>query len=241
MLFIDYEWKFFYIILNLSHYATPTTSGRGKFTDKQSGKEEVMKYGELNLGQIEAIVNKLGGMDGVHRFLSGDMMVKARECDFPVWKTIKLGTGLKTADDFRKALKTGGFRIGDGANDILGKSSFERSVATVETEAELVALTTAQLTGNVKGGTTSEVFAGAKRLGLNKCPAELGPQLRLQYSDQPKDEWRLIGMEPITDSDGLLAMFSVGRAGDGLWLRSYYGDSDVFWDAGRRWVFLRHK
>jgi hypothetical protein len=30
-----------------------------------------MKYGELNLGQIEAIVNKLGGMDGVHRFLAG--------------------------------------------------------------------------------------------------------------------------------------------------------------------------
>ena len=30
-----------------------------------------MKYGELNLGQIEAIVNKLGGMEGVQRFLSG--------------------------------------------------------------------------------------------------------------------------------------------------------------------------
>ncbi len=35
-----------------------------------------MKYGELNLGQVEAIVNKLGGMDGVHRFLSGEPMVK---------------------------------------------------------------------------------------------------------------------------------------------------------------------
>lgn len=35
-----------------------------------------MKYGELNLGQIEAIVNKLGGMDGVRRFLSGELMVE---------------------------------------------------------------------------------------------------------------------------------------------------------------------
>jgi hypothetical protein len=30
-----------------------------------------MKYGSLTLGQIEAIVNKLGGMDGVNRLLSG--------------------------------------------------------------------------------------------------------------------------------------------------------------------------
>jgi len=36
-----------------------------------------MKYGELNLGQMEAIVNKLGGMDGVKRFLNGTLVVVA--------------------------------------------------------------------------------------------------------------------------------------------------------------------
>ncbi len=34
-----------------------------------------MKYGKLDLGQIEAIVNKLGGMDGVQRFLSDELIV----------------------------------------------------------------------------------------------------------------------------------------------------------------------
>ena len=34
-----------------------------------------MKYGELNLGQVEALVNKLGGMDGVKRFLAGTVEV----------------------------------------------------------------------------------------------------------------------------------------------------------------------
>jgi len=38
-----------------------------------------MKYGELNLGQIEAIVNKLGGMDGVQHFLAGHTEVKLIE------------------------------------------------------------------------------------------------------------------------------------------------------------------
>ncbi|TSC94043.1 MAG: hypothetical protein CEN87_712, partial [Parcubacteria group bacterium Licking1014_1] len=43
---------------------------------------------------------------------------------FPVWKTIKLGTGSKNADDFRKAIKDCGMKIGDWANDILGKPEF---------------------------------------------------------------------------------------------------------------------
>ncbi len=38
-----------------------------------------MKYGELKLEQVEAIVNKLGGMDGVQRFLSGELVVKTSE------------------------------------------------------------------------------------------------------------------------------------------------------------------
>jgi len=42
-----------------------------------------MKYGELNLGQVEAIVNKLGGMEGVQRFLSGELVLKAP--DHPVY------------------------------------------------------------------------------------------------------------------------------------------------------------
>ena len=214
----------------------PIPSGRGKFADKQSGKEEVMKYGELNLGQIEAIVNKLGGMDGVHRFLSGEMMVKARECDFPVWKTIKLGTGLKTADDFRNALKAGSYIIGDLANDILGKPSFK--AATKETEVDLVKVIVAEL-GFEQGARRDQIYERAKDLGLELCPPEVGPQLRLQYRDQPNNEWILVGMESILDSGGDLRVFDVGRDGSGLWLSGDWGSSDGFWGAGCQWVFVR--
>ena len=34
-----------------------------------------MKYSELSLGQVEAIVNKLGGMDGVRLFLANNLKV----------------------------------------------------------------------------------------------------------------------------------------------------------------------
>ena len=41
-----------------------------------------IKYSELNLGQIEAAVNKLGGMDGLKRFLADEPVVAERQPKF---------------------------------------------------------------------------------------------------------------------------------------------------------------
>jgi hypothetical protein len=41
-----------------------------------------IKYSELNLGQIEAAVNKLGGMDGLKRFLADELVVAERQPKF---------------------------------------------------------------------------------------------------------------------------------------------------------------
>ena len=38
-----------------------------------------MKYSKLNLGKVEAIVNKLGGYEGVEHFLSGETIVVPKE------------------------------------------------------------------------------------------------------------------------------------------------------------------
>jgi len=156
-----------------------------------------------------------------------------------IFKTIKVGTGLKSADDFRTALKSAGCSIGDWANDILGKPAF--TVASQEDSIDLVVLTTAQLTGDNNGGTTEEVFAGAARFGLDKCSPEDGPQLRLQYPDQPLGEWLRIGMDPIADSDGNLIVFRVAHDVVGLWLDASCADPDNHWRGGNRWVFRRRK
>lgn len=196
-----------------------------------------MEYNELNLGQIEAIVNKLGGMEGVQRFLSGETVVKTHEKTFTVWKTIKLGT-IKNADDFRKALKKAGFKIGNWGNDILDKPAF--TVASSEEEIQLVNLSVADL-GFKNGATYKDVCAKAKELGLELCPNEVGPQLRLQYKDQPKGEWLRIAMEPITDSDGHLHVFGVVHDVGGLWLYGRSGYSGLFWLADDRFVFRLRK
>lgn len=184
----------------------------------------VKKEGEETLGKIADLI--VGDKEVAHKF--------------KVWRTIKLGTGLKTADDFRKALKKSGNRISDWANDILGQPGFKASVAQAPTEVDLCIATTAELTGKSEGGTTAEVLAGIKRVG-DLCPAEVGPQLRQQYPDQPKDEWLLIGMEPITASGGVPEVFGVEPGGGELWLCGSDGDPDFFWSGDYRWVFVRRK
>ena len=150
---------------------------------------------------------------------------------------IKLGTGQKDADGFRKALKTAKCGIGDWANDIIGKPAF--TVATEEIEVDLVIVTVEEL-GFKDGAKRSDIYKRAIELGLQLCPNEVGPQLRLQYMDQPKGQWLLIGMEPITDSDGNLRVFGVERNDVGkLWLYANYGSPVYVWDGSHRWVFLR--
>ncbi len=200
-----------------------------------------MKYNDLSFGQAEAVFNKLGGMEGVMDFLSGKTIVVKVPSDektsFNVWKTIKLGT-LKNADEFRKALKKDGFKIGDWGNDIIGKPAF--TVASTEEEIQLVNVSVADL-GFKNGATYKDICAKAKELGLELCPNEVGPQLRLQYKDQPKGEYLRIAMEPITDSDGILGIFDVGHGGDDLWLYGHYGYSVSFWSADYRFVFRLRK
>lgn len=154
---------------------------------------------------------------------------------FKAWKTIKLGTGLKTAEDFRRALHDGGFGLTDWASDILGKPAFV--AATEETEIDLVRVMVAEL-GFKEGARCDQIYERAKELGLELCPPEVGPQLRLQYQDQPNGEWVLVGMEPIRASDGRPDVFDVGRGGSDFWLSDYWNDPDDVWDPDRQWVFV---
>lgn len=175
-------------------------------------------------------------MDGLQDLIEGRFAVG--ELKFPVWKTIKLGTGLKTADDFRQALKAYGFKIGDWASDILGKPAF--TVAAKETEVELVKVLVRDL-GFQNGAVQKDIYRKAQELGLGLCPNEVGPQLRLQYKDQPLGEWLRIAMEPISDSVGFLFAFNVVYDDDGLWLRGGGGRPAGFWDAVGQFVFVRRK
>jgi hypothetical protein len=161
--------------------------------------------------------------------------------EFPTWRTLKLGTGLKTAGDFRVALKIAGFDISERAGVILSKPAFIFPVSGEETEVELVIVSVAEL-GFECDATRKCIYDRAEKLDLCLCPAEVGPQLCLQYKDQPKNEMLLIAMEPIYDSAGRLCIFDVERSVGGKRLLSdNRGQPGIVWNANHLWVFVRRK
>ena len=169
----------------------------------------------------------------LQRFLNG---LRTSTSEFKVWKTIKLGTGPKTAEDFQSSIKAIGNKISKWASDILSKRAFTTS--DTEMELDLVNVSAREL-GFEKGATRKEIYERALILGLQLCPAEVGPQLRLQYQDQPNGEWLTIGMEPVSGSGDDLYVFRVVRGDDDLWLYSNNDRPESFWNPVGRWVFVR--
>jgi hypothetical protein len=195
------------------------------------------------VGPINAAAKKMAEQMGTddprevfRRINSGEWVVSAaKPVEFSVWKTVKLGT-CKTPDEYRKALKKAGRRIGDWGDDILGRISCSKE----EVGLDLVVLSVADL-GFKSSARYADICAKAIELGLELCPAEVGPALRLQYGDQPKGEWLRIAMEAITDRGGGLHIFRVEHDDVGLWLIGADGRPGDVWSAGRRFVFGRRK
>src|SRR5258708_6667307 len=105
-----------------------------------------------------------------------------------------------------------------------------------QTETGIVRLKVGDL-GFQGSATTDQVYAKAKELGLDLCPAEIGPHLRLKYQDQPYGDYFYIGMPQISGSDGDLDVFRVSHGGGGLWLDDSWAIPANEWSPGIEFVF----
>lgn len=154
---------------------------------------------------------------------------------FPVWKTITIGT-FRAIDELILAILGKGFRIGDWASDVLASPTL--TLASERKEINLVKATPRDL-GFREGSYREDIYKKAQELGLKICPLEIGPQLRLQYIDQPKMESLQIAMETQTDSVGHPSQFRVVHGGDDfLWLVGDHKHDDDFWKADELFIFL---
>jgi hypothetical protein len=167
----------------------------------------------------------------------------------PIWKTITLGT-YRNANVLREALdsvrcsiaKVSSVKVAgraspgppiydDGsttpfchleglANEIIGRPAF--LLSRTRTEVDLVILSVSELGFGNQGTSLKDIYAQAKSLGFALCPAEVGPQLRLQYLEQPPGEVLHIAMEPIAKYDGDLVSLSLENGDWGFVLFGYY-------------------
>lgn len=173
---------------------------------------------------------------------------------FPIWKTVTLGT-FPNHRALLSALRRGGYLLiiqedEDGdiyrpARTIAEARKNSTIVDLVErtplsrkrVEVDLVRVTLPELGIDgrrdpelswklLSGPFLSDVLHHAQTRGLGICPAEVGPQLRLQYPDQPLGgppfgEMVRIGMRSIQPEGGYMPeVFEVGHDSTGSWLHS---------------------
>ena len=143
--------------------------------------------------------------------------------------------GGKTSQKLQSELEHEGINVSTYVKDMMNSRDF--TTAPVPQDIDLVRLTVADLGFPTNNPTTDQVFKRAKELGLDLCPAEVGPNYRLRYKDQPMNEWFFIGMRPIADSSGGPRVFSLGHSAHGLWLNGDWACPDDGWDPGDGFVF----
>lgn len=160
---------------------------------------------------------------------------------FPEGKVrrIESRVGGKSTEELQQELEAAQINIGSYAKSMLkNKKEF---IATPEAEdMTLIRLTVADL-GFKSNATTDQIYKRAEELGLELCPSDVGPTLRLQYRNQPLGEWIYIGMKQITDSDGDPSVFSLGHGGGGLWLSFDWARPSIEWSPSYEFVFRLRK
>jgi len=157
--------------------------------------------------------------------------------EFPQGKIRKyeIEIGAKTREELKEELKAKNIYVLDWAKDLLDSKDFKTS-KNIEKE-KLIRLTVKDL-GFPSGATTDEIYKRGQELGLELCPAEIGPQLRLQYSGK---ELLLIAMKPIIDRDGDPSVFYLRWGGGRLRLDGNRAMPSHRWYPGYRFVFRFRK
>lgn len=156
--------------------------------------------------------------------------------DVPIWRIVAVGT---FPDPFalRNELDARGCGIGHLAGEVLARPSF--SVSMTKANVELLAVSPAELGFQTATASLADIYARAQLLGFGLASAEIGPQLRLQYFDQPIGEFLILGMEPIRTWKGEPVILNVANGGAGLILIGQDGSAEAQISAMSRFLFVR--
>jgi hypothetical protein len=154
----------------------------------------------------------------------------------PVWKTITVGT-FANSFAIRNALDAAGCGNGESAGEVLARPAF--TVSATKRDVELFAVSAAELGFQTDTASLADIYARAQHLGFGLAAAEVAPQLRLQYLDQPIGEFLIIGMEPIRTWNGEPVILTVANGGAGLILIDQDASANAKIPVVSRFLFVR--
>ena len=184
-----------------------------------------MKYPKVELGTVEAVWNKLGGEEGVARFLRGELTVSEpalrwREQDGIIYFTLPPTDGT-TGEDWIVRLQSKGFQIDDYVKSILQSKDFAPTNGITNEIAVLKGLLFSD-----SDRITKNIRTEAYRLKFGKPNAEVACLIREVFTDKELEAmglWWIVAMhEPIKDSDGDPLLLSAYRHDGGRRLNANY-------------------
>lgn len=120
--------------------------------------------------------------------------------------------GGQTEKQLEEDLERANICSSDDALHMMRSEQFK--TATDPNQVDLVRLSAIDLFGdlsidNLRKRTLDDMCKKAYELGLELCPAEVGPRLRLRLGDQPMWNWLHIAMKKISSSNGTPSVFSL--------------------------------
>ena len=201
-----------------------------------------MKYANLSLGRIEAIVNRLGGMDGVERFLRGELVVSEstrswREKDGVIYFSVTSdGT---TGKDWITRLERKKLRVGSlYAERVLRHDAFKPTCG-VTTEVAVLKGMLFEDSDRI----TSKIREEADRRKLSKPNAEVACLIRERLADSEIKAMHLLrvivmhqGYDIGSDVDPVL--LGADRSDKGHWLCGYCGRPEKGWSRDHGFAFV---
>lgn len=193
-----------------------------------------MKYASLSLGMVEAVFNKLGGMDGAQRFLSGELTVaepvrRWREENGVIYFEVTSdGTsGLAWIERLEKK----GFRLSTWAKIILNSTDFNPTNGVTYRIAVLRGALFAP-----SNRTTDKILANAECRALAKPNAEVACLIREMFSDEELRAMDILRImvfhEPVGRDPacmGVPSILCVFCGNGGRWLDASFFGTNVCW------------
>jgi hypothetical protein len=152
-------------------------------------------------------------------------------------------------EELLSRLQGAGILLNDAAQALLADARFTTS--SVSSLVETVQVSVAAL-GFPDGATFAKVVERAAINGLLLCPLELGPHLRLQFTDQPEGSLGqpaskhcappgslTLASAPLAEDDETPKGFYLRRIEGDLWLRGYQSWPGHNWSPQDVFVFVR--
>jgi hypothetical protein len=154
-----------------------------------------------------------------------------------IWKTIVLGTR-GNVDVLKSELAVAGHHMGKGSSAVMEQETF--ALTPVKMELDLVKRSARDL-GLTKGEYYGVICSVALDQGLWRSPAyDIGPELRLQYTNQPDDEiLRVPTMNGVTDAYGRPRLWVVMKRFGIPYLDISSGYPNVLFGPHELFVFVR--